>query len=224
MQTIRWGEIPYIEATHRQLELVESLAAQEESSSGAEGFLCFCTHPPVVTMGRATRPGDVFGWTGERIETSRGGRATYHGPNQIVVYPILNLRYSRESFSARDVHGYLRALEISVVETLKEFGISAEIRSAGNGPDEASLTGVWASGRKLASIGIAVKKWITYHGLALNVEADSRAFSGIRPCGFDAEIMTSMEDLLGAPVDRGAVEATLEKHLRSLCHSSMMSL
>lgn len=225
MEVTRWGVIPYQEATRRQLERVESLISSRESpeTSASEECLIFCSHPPVVTAGRGTRAEDVFGWKGELVESSRGGRATYHGPSQIVVYPILNLDQNRKSFSARDLHGYLRFLEQALVDTLKEFQISAEARTVKVDAGEPSLTGVWVGERKVASIGIAIKKWVTYHGLALNIDQDVSAFSGIHPCGLRSNVMTSMEEVMGngfpknqRQAFRSDVEKTLEKFLIKL--------
>lgn len=138
------------------------------------------------------------------IAIERGGDVTYHGPGQLVAYPIFALREDE-----RDLHRFLRNLEEGVIRTVGDFGIPAT-RSAGK-------TGVWTSeakdGRKLASIGVAVKKWVTLHGLALNVTTDLARFSAINPCGFDATVMTSMERELGAPVDMAAVKASLTRHL-----------
>ena len=188
-----WGLIPYQEALTRQLEKVENVAA------GGSDTLIFCSHPPVVTLGRGTQPGDVQSWTGEKIEISRGGRATYHGPSQIVIYPILNLNIKRKTLPERDLHSYLRILEDTIVQTLKEFGLNSEVRSVQSGAEGPSLTGVWVSepngtDKKIASIGIAVKKWVTYHGIALNLKRDPTAFVGIRPCGFSTDVMTSVEE------------------------------
>lgn len=218
MKILNWGLVPYEEATKRQLELVEQLASTSVEKS--QDFLVFCSHPPVVTVGRGTKPQDIFGWQGDIVETSRGGRATYHGPSQIVAYPILNLqRAGRKNFAERDLHGYMRALERSIVETLRELGIESEARSVKVDADSPSLTGVWIGDKKVASIGIAVKKWITYHGLALNVTDDPLAFTGINPCGFRTEIMTSIEGawhLLvsqprynGGKLDKGDVQKVL---------------
>jgi lipoyl(octanoyl) transferase len=197
-----WGLISYAEASARQLALVENLI---------EDTLVFCTHPPVVTAGRGTKPSDIFSWTGEVHESSRGGRATYHGPNQMVAYPILNLAESnRKKIAARDLHSYMRALEGAVVDTLKEFGIISEAKSMKPDYDSPSLTGVWVQDKKIASIGIAVKKWISYHGLALNVDHDPSAFSGIHPCGFQSHIMTSVEEVLGEKLERTRLQKVLQ--------------
>lgn len=203
MKVLDWGRIEYTQAVEKQLALVATLS---EHGAEAKNTLVFCSHDPVVTVGRGTKPGDIFGWQGSIVETSRGGRATYHGPNQIVAYPILDLN------SSRDLHAYLRALENAIVATLREFGIAAEARTV-KIEGEPSLTGVWVGEKKIASLGIAVKKWITYHGLALNVSHDPLAFTGINPCGFSSSIMTSMEQELGQPVEREAVQKVLEKEL-----------
>lgn len=182
-----WGLIEYESSVTKQLQLVDEVFA------GAEDRLVFCVHPPVVTLGRGTvLSEDVTGWSGSTIETSRGGRATYHGPNQQVIYPIINLK----RMGRQDVHAYLRALENATVVSLREAGlVNAEVRTAKVG--DISLTGVWVGERKVASIGIAVRKWVTYHGVAINVRHDPSAFQGIRPCGFASDVMTSLEAELG---------------------------
>jgi lipoyl(octanoyl) transferase len=223
MKTVDWGLTPYTQAANQQLELVEQvLASRDAGDSSAAETLVFCSHPPVVTLGRGTKPGDVFGWRGETLETPRGGRATYHGPSQIVAYPILDLdatsRSARSALRPRDLHAYMRALEVALVSTLQEFGIQSEARTVKADADTPSLTGVWVGEKKIASIGIAVKKWVTYHGIALNVTRDPNAFSGINPCGFRSEIMTSMEDVLvtsKSKVDRTQVQAVLKTILLS---------
>jgi lipoyl(octanoyl) transferase len=203
-----WGLIPYKEALSRQQEYVDQLARELRRET-----LVFCTHLPVVTVGRGTRPGDIFGWNGEVFEVTRGGRATYHGPNQIVVYPILDLN-SR----GRDLHGYLRSLEAAILSTLKSFGI----RGQANAPqiedgslEPAPATGVWIGEKKIASIGIAVRKWISFHGLALNVDKDPYAFSGLKPCGFAPGSVVTMEDVLAERPSRNEVRSRLEAELRS---------
>ena len=200
-----WDLIDYEVALKKQLEYVEKAAADENHP----GFLIFCSHPEVVTTGRQTKPEDIFNFKGPVIEISRGGQATYHGPSQVVVYPILNLKKSRA--------GYLRDFEQAIVETLKFFEVPAE----GNRTDKVEDTGVWvktASGlKKMASLGIAVKKWTTYHGAAINLHEDPRAFQGINPCGYKTETMISLEKFLGkkinAEVFKVQLRANLEKFL-----------
>lgn len=201
-----WGQIDYQLALQRQLDLAD-LVAQEL----ARETLVFCSHPPVVTLGRATKEGDVFGWSGETVQVNRGGRATYHGPNQIVVYPILDLNQR-----GRDLHKYMRNLEEGISQTLNEFGVQSTGRSVQvqDGEEEATeATGVWIGNRKIASIGIGVRKWISFHGLALNVDFDPHAFQGMKPCGFATGTMISMEEILGEKVDREKLKARLAENL-----------
>jgi lipoate-protein ligase B len=197
-----WGSVPYEDAVARQLALVDDVAA------GGPDRLVFCTHPPVVTLGRATvREEDLTGWQGATVETSRGGRATYHGPSQIVIYPILDLRRAGRG---RDIHAYLRNLEEATAIACHKLGLSnAEARETKSG--ELSLTGVWVGAKKIASIGIAVRKWVTYHGVAINVLDDPSAHLGINPCGFTTNIMTNVERELGRSVDLEEVRETLRR-------------
>lgn len=203
-----WGEISYREAISRQEEYVDQVSRELRRET-----LVFCSHPPVVTLGRGTKPGDVFGWSGETIEVSRGGRATYHGPTQVVVYPILDLN-SR----GRDLHKFMRNLEDAVIDVLKSFGISAVANAlqTEDGSDEAApATGVWIGSKKIASIGIAARRWVSYHGLALNVGFDPHAFEGVKPCGFAPGSVVSMEEVLGSRPARETVESRLEIALLS---------
>lgn len=170
-----------------------------------DDVLLLVEHPDVITLGRRAKPSNVLA-PGDTpvIAIERGGDVTYHGPGQLVAYPIVLLREDE-----RDLHRFLRNLEEAVIRTVGDFHISAT-RCPGK-------TGVWTSeapdGRKLASIGVAVKKWVTLHGLALNVTTDLARFSAIHPCGFDAAVMTSMARELGGPVDMAAVKASLTRHL-----------
>ena len=157
-------------------------------------YLILVEHDPVVTIGRRGSEDDVrddiAGLRDKGIqlrETGRGGAATYHGPGQLVGYPIMDLRRH-----GRDVHRYLRRLEKCIIETLEGMGIDA-VRSDG-------LTGVWTRSRKIASIGIAVRRWITYHGFAINVSNDLSGFEAIIPCGMADCRMASISSELGKPV------------------------
>jgi lipoyl(octanoyl) transferase len=192
MEFIDWGLIDYNEATEKQLALVERVA------DGAPETIVFCRHPHVVTLGRGSEPSDLQGWAGATAETSRGGRATYHGPNQIIIYPILNLTKDHATFRARDLHDYMRALELAMIKALRGIGLVQASTEESEG-DDLTKTGVWVGEKKIASIGIAVRKWISYHGCAINVEHDPLAFTGINPCGFSTSTMTSVQDVLGAP-------------------------
>lgn len=197
MEVVRWGEIEYSQAQSQQLQLLEDIAAGKTADT-----VVLCTHPPVVTLGRGTQAGDAFGWQGQIADSTRGGRATYHGPNQLVIYPLLNLAIDRKGMAPRDLHAYLRALEKATVLALREIGLDAEAKTLLPGGGGPSMTGVWVGDHKIASIGIAVKKWVSYHGVAINVDHDPQAFTGINPCGFSTDVMTSVENLLGKKVDR----------------------
>ena len=208
MRFVDWGQVDYKQAVHDQLELVNSVKESKED------ICVFCTHPPVVTLGRATQAGDVAGWRGTVEETSRGGRATYHGPSQLVVYPIIDLSVEdRIHLKPRDVHSYLRSLESAVVLALHELDIPAQTMEPTTDAElDKIFTGVWVENRKIASIGIAVKKWVTYHGVAINLYEDEKAFTGITPCGFSSQVMTSIAKEIGHH-DRDQLKSLLTKHL-----------
>jgi lipoyl(octanoyl) transferase len=208
-----WGLVDYRQALTRQEEMVAAVA-----KGGAGDTLVFCSHPPVVTVGRVTPPSDFAGWKGELVEVSRGGRATYHGPNQIVVYPIVNLqREGRNHLPPRDLHAFLRGVGESVVRAMRDFDIKAEYRQGEDLSADANsrrhLTGVWVGERKLASLGVAARQWVSYHGLALNLAPDPAGFGAIQPCGFTAQTMTSMAEVLGRAPAREDVEEMLRRQL-----------
>lgn len=206
-----WGLIPYQDALDRMLELVPKVA-----DGLHPGTLIFCSHPPVITRGRATQPGDVFAWDGPQLEVSRGGRATYHGPSQLVVYPVLSLKDARKGRAPQEIAGYLRALENAIVDTLAEDGIAAVGKSLKKKSADlaaADETGVWVGERKIASLGIGVKRWVAYHGAAINLDHDPKAFTGLNPCGFRTGVMTSLQEILGKPIDRADFAARLKTRL-----------
>lgn len=205
-----WGLTDYAQALNRQEELVQKVA-----NDRLPGVVVLCSHPPVVTLGRKAEPRDTAGWTGPVMEISRGGKATYHGPSQIVMYPIWNLDVEHPKRPHRDIHWYLRSLEEVMIRAVKDFGLEAQGRSLQNDSEE---TGLWVGRQKLASIGIGVRRWVSFHGLALNVDHDPLAFQGIRPCGMDPDVMVSMEKLLGQPVDHELVKARLLKHFTDIFH------
>lgn len=215
MKFVDWGLVDYQTALDQQLQLVEEISQDETHP----GFLVFCSHPHVVTTGRQTKSEDIFAWNGPIVEVSRGGRATYHGPSQLVVYPILNLRQPRQGRGPQEVRGYLRALEAAIVTTLSEYDIQASGKTAqklaGTGI-ESDETGVWVGTQKIASLGIAVKKWIAYHGAAINLEYDPEAFVGLNPCGFTTKTMISLETLLNKKVDRAEFANKLKRHILAL--------
>lgn len=207
-----WGLVGYEEAIERQLKLVEEVSADENHP----GFIVFCSHSPVVTTGRQTQPADVFAWKGPVVEVSRGGRATYHGPSQLVIYPILNLKKKRHNRAPQEIRGYLRDFESAIVETLKSYGVESVGKTAQKleGASETSdETGVWVGSKKLASLGIAVKKWTTYHGAAINLDYDPEAFLGLNPCGFKSSTMVSLEQLTMQKINREKFKAQLTQQL-----------
>ena len=193
-----------------QRELVARRKAGEISDR-----LLFVEHPHVVSMGRNAREQNVLASPEmlaqkgiECWETDRGGDVTYHGPGQIVCYPILDLTEWK-----RDVLAYVRALEQVMIDAVAEFGISAG-RVTG-------ATGVWVTGEKLGAIGVHLSRWVTSHGFALNLETDLRFFRHIVPCGIAACPVTSFRELLGEAVDRLQVEQSLAQHLSNLLGLTM---
>ena len=210
-----WGLIDYQQALEKQLQLVEEVIANPQHS----GYIVFCSHPHVVTTGRQTKPEDIFAWQGPVVEISRGGRATYHGPSQVVVYPILNLKNPRAGRGAQEIRGYLRDLEKAIVETLKEFGIEAVGKTPQKKSEteaETDETGVWVGRQKIASLGIAVKRWVTYHGAAINLDYDPKAFQGLNPCGFTTATMTCIETVLNKKMDREVFVKFLESKILAI--------
>jgi lipoyl(octanoyl) transferase len=176
----RWlGRISYEEALALQNEIVASKAADP----AAPDELLLLEHDPVFTIGRTQdqsslrNPGAL---SAPYVVINRGGQATWHGPGQLVGYPMLDLRRR-----GSDLHRYLRELEDLVILVCAEFGVSAQRRGA--------LTGVWVEDRKLASIGIGVRRWISMHGFALNVCGALEGFDDITPCGLAGVTMTSLE-------------------------------
>lgn len=194
--------VDYERALAFQRALVEDL----RSHGRDEGALILLEHPPVITIGRSGTDQNILA-SRERLsragvsvyETNRGGDVTYHGPGQIVAYPILPL-----VFHGKDVHAYLRRLEAFLIAFLQEYGIRS-VRRHG-------YTGVWTRDGKIASIGVAISHWIAYHGVALNVAPNLKHFELIRPCGLDGITITSMEKLLGRAPDRAEAAERLVAH------------
>ena len=195
------GTTPYRDVWARQLDLVEARQIGQ-----APDTLIVVEHPHVFTLGRrrdsqqnVLAPGDV-----EVIEIERGGDVTYHGPGQLVAYPIVLLEDGE-----RDLHRFLRNLEEAVIRTCARAGLAAD--------REPGKTGVWTTDsqgarKKLCSMGIACRKWVTFHGLALNVTTDLSYFARINPCGFEANVMSSLA-ALGAHADMRATKDALATEL-----------
>ena len=192
--TTQLGTVSYVVA----LELQRDLARRRIAGEIDEDLLLLLEHPPVVTLGRTAKEAHIIS-SPERLrargievhEVERGGDVTFHGPGQLVGYPIFDLKRHRQ-----DLHWYLRQVEEALIVALEEVGIEAE-RNSG-------YTGVWTRGRKIASIGVHARDWVTWHGFALNVTTDLSYFDLIVPCGIPQVQMTSVTRELGTSltVDR----------------------
>jgi lipoyl synthase len=196
IQIIDWGELDYAEALLRQRQMVD-----ERIAGRSLDRLLLVEHPPVVTIGRSGGLNDLYvseasleakGVALVRVE--RGGRATFHGPGQLVVYPIVKV-------ADKDLHTFLKRLLATISDVLRSYRLVPEYKEG--------KPGVWVNGAKIASLGLAVRKWVTYHGIALNVSTDPGWFDMIIPCGQAGEKMTSMENEMGAPVEMSEVKNRL---------------
>jgi lipoate-protein ligase B len=191
------GLVDYQKALQLQKDNFELI-----KSGSLKSVLFFCRHYPVITLGRRAKvenikadPRSLAGWGIAVYPVDRGGDVTYHGPGQLVIYPLINLAAYK-----KDINFFLRRLEQTIITVLSEFGIKARA--------QAGFTGVWVGERKICSIGICVRNWISYHGLALNVsKSDLANFSLIKPCGMDIE-MTSMETVLNRTINFIDVQKT----------------
>jgi lipoyl(octanoyl) transferase len=207
-QTKLFDQILEVKKKNRDLPVTEQ--------SVTSNYLIFCEHSHVYTLGKSgdeknllipkEKLGDI---NATYFHINRGGDITYHGPGQIVVYPVIDM----ENFFT-DIHKYMRLLEEAVIRTLEEFGIAAG-RIKG-------LTGAWLDAedveksRKICALGVKTSRWVTLHGLAFNVNTDLNYFNHIVPCGIDDKSVTSMEAELGTPQNLNEVKNTLLKHIISL--------
>ena len=205
LRVLQLGTVPYAEGLELQADLVA-----ERRTGAVPDTLVLLEHPHVITLGSSSDPAHVLVDEQERsrlgielFEAGRGGDVTYHGPGQLVAYPILDLKPDR-----KDLHRYLRDLETVLIAVAADYGIEAERSEAG--------TGVWTAGGKLAAIGIRVSSgWITSHGIALNVRSDLSYFDTIVPCGIAEGGVTSLERELGsAPEASKVVERFVEHFAR----------
>ena len=203
----RLGRVPYADALALQRSLVE-----ERRAGRIPDTLLFVEHPPVLTLGVRGDGGrshilatdEALASRGIEVhETGRGGDITYHGPGQLVGYPIIDLNPDR-----RDVHRYVRDLETVLIRTAADYGIEAG-RIEG-------LTGVWVGNEKLAAIGVRIARWITSHGFALNVTTNLDHFNLIVPCGISDRGVTSLARLLGRPVEAAEVEFRVSEHFANV--------
>ncbi|MDX2188126.1 MAG: lipoyl(octanoyl) transferase LipB [Opitutaceae bacterium] len=208
LATVDWGRTAYEDALGRQLGLVEERIAGRIADT-----LVFTEHDPVFTIGLRAGADAHLVWDSNTLQaqgvsvatTNRGGDITYHGPGQIVGYPIIDLA------RRKDLHAYLRLLEEVMISAVGRFGLSASRRPG--------LTGIWIGTRKVAAIGVAVRRWVTYHGFALNVAPNLSHFGGIVPCGISASqgTVTSLkQELAGACPCVDDVKTALEAEFRGL--------
>ena len=203
----RLGVVGYQEALDLQSELVEQRRRDEIGD-----VLLLLEHPPVITLGVKTRDNRTnivasdaqLAAEGVAVfQSGRGGDVTYHGPGQLVGYPIFNLNPHR-----RDVHKYVRDIEQALIDAVARFGITAD-RVSG-------LTGIWVGQNKLAAIGVRISRWITSHGFALNVATNLSHFDLIVPCGIQDRGVTSLDKLLGRQVPMAEVESAVEAGFRAV--------
>ena len=207
-QEARFAEVVAIKLQNRNLPESEQLPTPN--------YILFCEHPPVFTLGKSGKPENLLEDDASLKELgidyykiNRGGDITFHGPGQLVGYPILDL----DNFFT-DIHKYMRFLEEAIIRTLADFGIVAG-RIAG-------LTGVWLdaelqqNSRKICAMGVKSSRWVTMHGFALNVNTDLNYFQNIIPCGIDDKAVTSMADELGQLVDIQAVMQKIKFHLATI--------
>ena len=200
------------QTSHYEGTIARKIANRDNEPLATDNFLIFCQHPHVFTLGKSGKeenlvvPKDQLSSISATYhQINRGGDITYHGPGQLVVYPVIDL----ENFFT-DIHRYMRSLEEVVICVLADFGIVAG-RYEG-------LTGVWldadvpAKARKICAMGVKTSRWVTLHGLALNVNTDLHYFNYIIPCGISDKAVTSMQRELGHEVPMDAVSQSLKKH------------
>lgn len=206
------GSVPY----RQGVELQESIRERLLAGDGPEE-LVLLTHPHVYTLGRNAAAGDIVAgaqWLSSRgvevVETDRGGQVTYHGPGQLVGYPVIDLDPDR-----RDVRRYIHDLEDVLVRTLADFGVDARASH------EQETIGVWAGEAKIASLGVHIKRWVTTHGFALNVAPDLAYFGGIVPCGLAGVQMTSIERVTGTRPTLEAVARRVVAHFGEIFERDM---
>ena len=195
LEVRRLGRTDYAETLALQESLVEARAKGEVGD-----VLILTEHEPVLTVGRGGAGQDLSTLGTPVHEVERGGEATWHGPGQVVAYPILHLPEDQ-----RDLHRYLRDIEEVVIRILSEFQLEGVRREEG--------TGVWLGEEKICSVGVGVRHWVTFHGAAINVHTDLDVFSGFRPCGLDPEVMTRLSDHTDLPEGNLLVEVLFVKHL-----------
>lgn len=224
-----WGMVDYKEAWDRQeMYFAKTLKIKSDNRTNntqipTNHYLFFCEHPHVYTLGKSGKQENLLLDDDGLIDAdatyykiNRGGDITYHGPGQIVGYPILDLDYF-----FTDIHKYLRFLEDAIINTLKKYGIES-----GRIP---GLTGVWldvddaSKARKICAMGVRCSRWVTMHGFAFNVNSNLNYFNNIIPCGIDDKAVTSMEKELGHPLDFEEVKSVLKNEIAILFEMKFIS-
>ena len=223
------GSIDYKKAWDYQEKLFKSAVdlkiqiRRNETTEQTKNYLLFCEHPHVYTLGKSGDQSHLL-LSEDRLEEinatyykiNRGGDITYHGPGQLVMYPIFDL----ESYFFTDIHKYMRFLEEAVIRTLAEYGIDSG-RVDG-------YTGVWLDGgtdneRKICAMGVKSSRWVTMHGIGFNVNTDLNYFNFIVPCGIEDKSVTSLKKELGHSVDMGEIKAKLQNHVASLFNAKYIN-
>jgi len=200
---------------HKQQAYPESVSEQEATVASilagkSPSTLIFTEHPPTYTLGTSAHDSDVLmreikGETISVYHTGRGGEATYHGPGQLICYAMIDIQCER------DLHEHVHRLESLMIQTLQDFGIEGKRDSRG--------IGVWVKGLKIAAVGVRCRKWITYHGVSLNISPNLQHFSGIIPCGMRDAPVTSMQQL-SVSVTRQQVEESMADHAHAIFSSA----
>jgi lipoate-protein ligase B len=201
MNILDLGRMSYNSAWDIQKEYHKKVVSGKEPDT-----LIIVEHEPVYTLGKNANDNHLLQSASEEIQVfriERGGDITFHGPGQIVVYPILDLNRFVKSVS-----WYMRTLEKIIIDTLSDFEIKAELKDG--------LTGVWVGDEKIGAQGVRISRWVTMHGLALNVNTDLRYFDGIIPCGIFDYGVTSMEKLMGSKQDINKVKNTIIKYFNNI--------
>lgn len=205
LKIIDWGFKNYSDSLDDQIALVEA----KKADPSLPDLLIFTEHNPVFTIGSRTGAASHLLWNQQTLKdkgielhkTNRGGDITYHGPGQLIIYPIIHL-------NNRDLADYLRKLEIVMIRVLQSFAIEASTREG--------KTGIWIDDRKICAIGIAVKSWVTYHGLALNINPNLTHFQGIIPCGITDGSVTSLQNEIASSPEKNLIKERFVVEFKSV--------
>ncbi|BAH07054.1 hypothetical protein CKR_2003 [Clostridium kluyveri NBRC 12016] len=210
----------YVKEFHKLISYSEGIEIQQKAfdfviRNNIDGILLLLQHKPVITIGKSGGKNNILAskyeldkYSIDLCHTSRGGNVTYHGPGQLVGYPILNLNNFQ-----KDIHLYLRQLELILINTVREYGIKAGIKP--------KYTGVWVGDRKIAAIGVGIRKWITRHGFAINISVNKEHFKLIVPCGIKEFGVCSLEDFT-ANVDYNDVVQKIENNFKMIFETDLI--